>query len=98
MLLRYTECARSDLLGIHRSIYAENPSIADDRIRRITSRCLQLAAFPQSGPARPDFGPNARALVIQCWLVIYRIDEVGVQIVRIVDGARDLSRLDLPKD
>ncbi len=98
MLLRYTEQARSDLINIHHAISDHNPSIADVRVRRITERCLQLAAFPQSGPTRPDIAPDARTLVIERWMVIYRLTADGVQVVRIVDGMRDLSNLDLPTE
>jgi hypothetical protein len=42
---------------------------------------------------------DARALVIERWLVLYRLVEDGVQVVRIIDGARDLTRIDWnPKD
>ena len=33
-------------------------------------------------------------LVIDRWLALYRLMHDGVQIVRIVDGARDLSKLE----
>lgn len=46
--------------------------------------------------ARPEIGEGARSLVIERWLVLYRLVDGGVQIVRIVDGARDLDRLDWP--
>ena len=31
------------------------------------------------------------------WLALYRLIDHGVQVVRNVDGVRDLSRLDWPK-
>jgi hypothetical protein len=34
-------------------------------------------------------------LVIERWLALYRIEQDGVQIVRIVDGARDLTKISL---
>jgi hypothetical protein len=39
-----------------------------------------------------------RALVVERWLAVYRITQIGVQIVRIVDGACDLSNLELPSE
>jgi toxin ParE1/3/4 len=33
-------------------------------------------------------------LVIKRWIAFYRIVEDGVQVVRIVDGARDLAKLE----
>lgn len=98
MALRYTERARSDLIGIHHAISDHSQLRADMWVRRITDRCLQLVVFPLSGPVRPDIEPGARMLVIERWVAVYRLLEDGPQIVRIVDGARDLSRLDLPKE
>jgi toxin ParE1/3/4 len=98
MLLRYTEQARRDLIDIHHAISDHNPSIANAMVRRITDRCLQLATFPQSGPTRPKIAPDARVLVIDRWIAIYRLTAKGPQVVRVVDGARDLTNLDLPKD
>lgn len=57
-----------------------------------------LVAFPLSGPVRPRIASDARVLVIERWVVVYRLLEDGPQIVRIVDGARDLSDLDLPNE
>ena len=98
MPLRYTEQARRDLINIHHAISDHNPSIANAIVRRITDRCLLLAAFPQSGPTRPEIAPDARVLVIDRWIAIYRLTAKEPQVVRVVDGARDLTNLDLPKD
>lgn len=98
MLPRYTEQARRDLIDIHHAISDHHPSIANAHIRRITERCRQLAIFPESGPMRTDIAPDARVLVVERWIAIYRLRAYGAQIVRVVDGARDLTDLDLPKE
>ena len=53
-----------------------------------------LKYHPQLGPARPEIAEDARALVIERWLALYRLVEDGVQIVRIVDGVPDLTRIE----
>ncbi|ABD87770.1 type II toxin-antitoxin system RelE/ParE family toxin [Rhodopseudomonas palustris] len=95
--VRYTRKARQDLIDIWRHIAAESPATADQCLDRIEARCKQLAAFPEIGRERRDIAPDARMLVVERWIAIYRVVEQGVQIVRIVDGARDLSRLALPQ-
>ncbi len=92
--VRLTRRAREDLLDIWIGIARDNQSAADRVYDRIEKSCLLLRRHPQLGPARPDIAEGARALVIQRWLALYRLMEDGVQIVRIVDGARDLSRLE----
>jgi toxin ParE1/3/4 len=96
--VRYTWKARQDLIDIWRHIAAESPANADRCLDLIEARCKQLAAFPEIGPERRDIAPDARMLVVERWIAIYRLVKQGVQIVRIVDGARDLSRLTLPQE
>lgn len=59
---------------------------------------MQLAAFPELCPERSDIAAEARMLVIERWIALYRVVEQGVQIVRIVDGTRDLSQLITPQE
>jgi toxin ParE1/3/4 len=53
-----------------------------------------LRDHPHLGAARKEIAADARVLVAEHWLVLYRLVEGGVQIVRIVDGARDLTQLE----
>lgn len=92
--LHFTHRAREDLLDIWVYIAAQNPSAADRVFDRIEESCWRLRDFPQVGPARPDIAENARILIIERWLALYRLIDDGVQVVRIVDGARDLRQLD----
>ena len=50
-----------------------------------------LRRFPASGPLRPDIAPEARALVELPYLILYRIIPEGVQIVRVLHGARNID-------
>jgi toxin ParE1/3/4 len=79
-------------------IATSDPDSADRVLDRIKERCGQLDEFPRLGPLRPDVSAGARALVIGRWLAIYRIAADGVEVVRIVDGKRDLSSLVLPPE
>jgi len=67
--------------------------LADRWLDRIEARCRQLETFPELGPVRADIAADARMLVIGRWLVLYRLIPDGVQVVRIVDAARDISQL-----
>jgi toxin ParE1/3/4 len=48
----------------------------------------------QLGRARPEIHAEARSIVIERWLALYRMTEHGVQIVRVLDGGRDLSAIE----
>ena len=92
--VRFTRRAREDLLGIWLYIEQRNPEVADQVYDRIANSCERLRDYPQLGPARPEIGDGARALVIERWIALYRLVEDGVQVVRIIDGARDLTQLE----
>jgi toxin ParE1/3/4 len=46
------------------------------------------------GRARPEIQPEARSIVIERWLALYCIAEDRAQVMRIMDGARDLSAIE----
>ena len=60
-------------------------------IDALRQRRQQLAAFPESGPARPDIAPDARSLTVGNYLALYRLADRGPEIIRVIHGARDLS-------
>lgn len=96
--VRFTRRARADLLGIWTHVAARSPAQADSSIDRIEAGCRVLRDHPRFGRARPDIGEGTRMLVVGRWLALYRIVADDVQVVRVVDGARDLRRLRLAMD
>jgi toxin ParE1/3/4 len=88
-----TRQANLDLDDIWLQIALDNVSAADRLIDQITGRCLALADHPRLGSARPEIAPDARMLVIGDDLALYRLNGDGVQIVRVVHGARQLEGL-----
>ncbi len=98
--LTWTQQARRDLLDIYELIGAEQPQAADRYLDRIEALAGHLAEHPRMGPARPDIAPELRMLVEKPYLILYRLegDESEgpvdlVQIVRVIDGRRDLQAL-----
>ncbi len=98
MRLRHSDYVRSDLDTIWDVVAERSESIADACVDKIEARFAQLVEFPYSGPIQPEISANARALVVERWLIIYRVTSDCVEVVRIVDGARDLTNLDLPQE
>ena len=93
--VRFTARAREDLLDIWLHVAARNSQTVADRVfERIDRTCRLLRDHPHLGPARPEIHVDAHSLVIDRWLALYRVTEDGVQIVRIIDGARDLLAIE----
>jgi toxin ParE1/3/4 len=84
--------AEIDLIEIWLNIANDSPLAADRFLNTIGERILQLPTFPESGPRRPDIGDEVRALTGN-YLVLYRLAEQYIEIVRVVHGARDVSAL-----
>jgi toxin ParE1/3/4 len=88
-----TERAEDDLIDIWLNIARDNEAAADSLLDRIDLVCRSLAAFPELGQARPDLAPELRYMVVGRYLILYRVIAEGVEIVRIVHGARHLPDL-----
>ena len=88
-----TRQARHDLIDIWDHIAADNPEAADAVLDRIDKGCLGLLDHPHLGPARNDIRPGLRYLIVGDYVILYRVLDDGVEIVRIVHGRRDLFNL-----
>lgn len=90
--------ARDDLDQIWFDIAARDADLADRISQKIEHRLGMLRRHPEMAPLRPDIASDARALLVERWLILYRHIDGEVQVGRIVDGARDLTRVALPDD
>ena len=88
-----TRLAREDLLSIWSYIAADNPAAADRVLDAIDRRCALLADDPALGPARPDIAPQLRYSPVGSYLIFYRQVAEGVEIVRVLHGARNLHAI-----
>ena len=66
--------------------------VADRLIDDITRRFFALGCFPHIGRSREDdLGPGYRSLTVGDYVVIYRIEDDDVFILRVVHGRRDVA-------
>ena len=98
--LLWSPQAREDLFDIYVTIGIDNPSAAERVYTVLEDQINRLAVHPRLGVRRPEIAPSARMLVEGVYVILYEthpdkdegpIDKV--EIVRIVHGHRDLSRL-----
>jgi len=93
-MARYTKRpkAETDLLEIWLYIAQDSPRAADRLLDRIEAQCRLLADNPRLGRARPEIAPDARAWVVGQYLVLYREQDDGIEVVRVVHGARRVEQ------
>ena len=89
--VRQSAFARADLIQIWVDIALDNQAAADRVYDRLEARVNILERFPEAGMARPDIAKDAMVLVESPYLILYRLVSEGVQIVRVLHGARDID-------
>jgi toxin ParE1/3/4 len=96
--LVWSNQARTDLLEIYIMIGLDQPATAERYFDRIEDKAHLLKSQPRMGMRRSDIRPSMRMLIESPYLILYRTDpdtEEGpvstVEIIRVVDGRRDLS-------
>ena len=93
MSFRFTPAAEADLAELMDYVAAANPVAALCLIDRIEKACRMLGELPLLGQARPELAPEARSWVVGNYLILYRPRPDGIDIVRVVHGARYLDDL-----
>lgn len=91
--IRITPLAERDLEDIWFFIAQDDPAAADRLIDLLEEKYLLLASNPQMGPARPDIAKELRYHPVGNYLLLYRVIAGGIELVRVVHGARDLLSL-----
>jgi len=98
--LVWTPQAREDLIELYTYIGLDRPSAAERIFNGLRAKVEMIATYPRLGVRRADIRPSTRMLVDGPYLILYEthpdsdegaIDEV--EIVRIVDGRRNLKSL-----
>ncbi len=85
-----TAKAEEDLIQIWLYIATDNQVVADRIIDQIEEKCQMLSKNPGVGQARPDIAPEMRYLPVGSYLILYREIKDGIEVVRVVHGARHL--------
>jgi toxin ParE1/3/4 len=93
---RRTSQADSDLDDIWYYVASKSSSldIADRFIDSITDRFFLLASHPNIGRARDeDLRPGLRSFPVGEYVIIYRIQDEDVLILRVLRGSRNIEAL-----
>lgn len=94
-----SDAARLDLFDIGRYIKLNNPSRSDSFVAELFRRCRALENFPESHGLIPD--PKSRGirrLVHGNYLIFFRVGRSTVEVLHVLNGARDYEVLLFPED
>ena len=89
---QYTPLARNDLQEIKAYIAQDNPKAALQYMRILKQKCDMLAQTPTIGVCREEYC-NLYKFPVDKYLIFYRIAESGIEVIRILHGARDIQSI-----
>jgi toxin ParE1/3/4 len=88
-----TARAKRDLAEIWHYIATDNIAAADRLIDSFDASIQLLAEHPGLGPARSYLGRDVRTFPVGNYLIYYRSIAGGVELLRVMHGARDVRDL-----
>lgn len=89
----FAPAAEADLEAIVDYIAANNPAAADELVTRLEDLAARLAERPGMGRARSELLPGLRSFRLGHYLLFYRATAGGIEVVRVLHGARDVPAL-----
>jgi len=91
----WAETAEEDLKSIIEYIYSDNPSVARGNLEKIKSKASNLCSFPERGRIIPELKDHGilqyRELIVPPWRVVYRISELRVYVLSVIDSRRNVE-------
>jgi len=91
--LIFSPQAEQDLIDIWDFIAQDNIDAADRIYDDIEQKCEALAQAPGMGRTRDELAPSLRSFPVGKYVIFYRLIEDGIEIARILHGARDLKSI-----
>jgi len=82
-----------DVAEIAVRIARDNPAAANRWMELIDEKFHLLAQMPEMGRKRFDLAPNLRSLPAANYVVFYQPTPDGIQVIRVLHGARDIPAL-----
>ena len=92
-MILHRPLALQDFDHIGDSIAQDNHQTADHFIDTIEETCLLLAKFPHIGTSCDTLFPGLRFQTVDKSMLFYLPLDDGIEVVRVLHGARDLERL-----
>jgi toxin ParE1/3/4 len=85
--------AQADVDDIAFYIARDNLDAALRLIDTFDEKLKLLASFPGAGAARDELAPDLRSFPVGNYLIFYKPVQGGIEVVRIMHGARNLRRV-----
>ena len=98
MMYRLSAAAQGDLEDRWLHIARDNVEAADRLLDAIEKKLIMLARHPHLGRKCDELAPNLHRLPAASCVIFYRIQMKHIEIVRILQGARDMEAIFNPSE
>lgn len=93
MKLLITSTADLDLEEIEARISSDNPAEADRFLELLSQRFELIAEMPGIGRRRDNYARGVRSIAEGDYVIVYRVKDEALEILRVLHGARDPERV-----
>lgn len=92
--VRLTPPALEDLSRVRDYLLdVAGPSRARAYVDRLVAHCRRLAAMPEAGAPRSEFGEGVRSTIVPPYVILCEAKRYGMRVLRIIHGNRDIDRV-----
>ncbi|KYC37847.1 plasmid stabilization protein [Scytonema hofmannii PCC 7110] len=88
-----TPLAKNDLKEIWNYIADYSEERADSLLRVLDEKMQKLAQFPLMGKERAEILDGLRSFPVNNYIIFYRPIDKGIEVIRVLHGARDIESL-----
>ncbi|MBW4504978.1 MAG: type II toxin-antitoxin system RelE/ParE family toxin [Scytonematopsis contorta HA4267-MV1] len=85
--------ANQDLEGIIDYFTSRNIDAGERFVDEFNKKCKYLANFPNMGRSYAEVKDYLRGVPLNGYIILYRVTDSGIEILRVVSGYRDLESL-----
>ena len=86
--------AEQDLLAMWIHVAREAaPDVAAEQLRSVDRACEALGDWPHSGRARDELSSGVRSIVVDPYVVFYRVGKSAVEVIRVLHERRDVDAI-----
>ncbi|MBD2359020.1 type II toxin-antitoxin system RelE/ParE family toxin [Tolypothrix sp. FACHB-123] len=85
--------ANQDLEAIIDYFTTRNIDAGERFVDEFNKKCRYLANFPNMGRSYADIKDYLRGVPLDGYIILYRVTDSGIEILRVVSGYRDLESL-----
>ncbi len=82
-----------DLDRLSQYFFETNVEAGERLFNAFNQQFYNLTKFPNLGKPYPHLNPSIRGLLVEKYIIFYRVTTTQVEIVRVVDGRQDLKQL-----